>query len=204
MIMTQEQAAAVELPDFDTLADGLVEEGALTVSPSELHGVLAGQVAAGARFDPASLLQRIQELFDIEPLQGEAVRKDVMCLYLATLQQFQAPDFSFELLLPDDDQPLPIRAEALGVWCSGFLSGFGLQERKGAQGLSVEGQETLRDLAQIVQISTEADADTEEDEGDLMEVQEYVRMAALLVFSECNEPDGQARPEQDTPAQTLH
>ncbi len=202
--MTHEQAAAVELPDFDTLADWLVEEGALTVSPSELHGLLAGQVAAGARFDPASLLQRIQQLFDIEPLKGEGVRKGVMQLYLATLQQFEAPDFSFELLLPDDDQPLPIRAEALGVWCSGFLSGFGLQERKGTQGLSVEGQETLRDLAQIVQISTDADADTEEDEGDLMEVQEYVRMAALLVFSECNEPDGQSAPDENAPAPVLH
>ncbi|GAA0789935.1 UPF0149 family protein [Marinobacterium sediminicola] len=202
--MTHEQAAAVELPDFDTLADWLVEEGALTVSPSELHGLLAGQVAAGARFDPVTLLQRIQELFDIEPLQGEGVRKSIMQLYLATLQQFEAPDFSFELLLPEDDQPLAVRAEALGIWCSGFLSGFGLQERKGPQGLSVEGQETLRDLAQIVQISTEADADTEEDEGDLMEVQEYVRMAALLVFSECNEPDGQAAPEAGAETPVLH
>ncbi|MBA4501617.1 UPF0149 family protein [Marinobacterium marinum] len=202
--MTHEQAAEVELPDFDTLADRLVEEGAFTVSPSELHGLLAGQVAAGARFDPDSLLQRVQELFDIEPLRGPALRNSVMQLYLATLQQFEAPDFSFELLLPDDDQLLPIRAEALGVWCGGFLSGFGLQERKGAGGLSVEGQETLRDLAQIVQISTEADADSEEDEGDLMEVQEYVRMAALLVFSECNEPDAQAAPDVDAPAPVLH
>ncbi|MBV0933985.1 UPF0149 family protein [Marinobacterium weihaiense] len=202
--MTHEQPASVELPEFDTLADWLVEEGALTVSPAELHGLLAGQVAAGARFDPSTLLQRIQELLDIEPFAGDAVRRGVMQLYLATLQQFQAPDFSFELLLPEDDQPLSIRAEALGVWCSGFLSGFGLQERKGPQGLSVEGQETLRDLAQIVQISTPSDADSEEDEGDLMEVQEYVRMAALLVFSECNEPDGQpaAPAAADTP--TLH
>ncbi|MBR9827893.1 MAG: UPF0149 family protein [Oceanospirillales bacterium] len=199
--MTHEQAASVELPDFDTLADWLVEEGALTVSPAELHGLLAGQLAAGARFDPTTLLQRIQQLLDLEPFSGAAVRTGVMQLYLATLQQFEAPDFSLELLLPDDDQPLPIRADALGVWCSGFLSGFGLQERKGAQGLSVEGQETLRDLAQIVQISTAADADSEEDEGDLMEVQEYVRMAALLVFSECNEPDAPAAdaPASDTP-----
>lgn len=202
--MTHEQATSVALPDFDTLADWLVEEGALTVSPAELHGLLAGQVAAGARFEPAGLLQRVQELFDLEPLQGEGVRQGILQLYQATLQQFQAADFSFELLLPDDDQPLPIRAEALGIWCSGFLSGFGLQERKGPQGLSVEGQETLRDLAQIVQISTDADADSDEDESDLMEVQEYVRMAALLVFSECNEPDGRPAPDTEAPAPVLH
>jgi len=189
--MTDEQSPVIELPDFDTLADLLVEEGLLTLSPAELHGLLSGQVAAGARFDPSSLLIRIGELLDLEPFKRDATRTGVMQLYLATLQQLQAPDFSFELVLPDDDQPLAVRADALGVWCSGFLSGFGLQERKGSQGLSIEGQETLRDLAQIVQITTAADADAEEDENDLMEVQEYVRMAALLVFSECNEPDGQ-------------
>jgi uncharacterized protein YgfB (UPF0149 family) len=127
-----------------------------------------------------------------------------MQLYLATLQQLQAPDFSFELVLPDDDQPLAGRADALGLWCSGFLSGFGLQERKGSQGLSIEGQETLRDLAQIVQITTAADAEAEEDENDLMEVQEYVRMAALLVFSECNEPDGQPSDAAAETAPVLH
>jgi hypothetical protein len=202
--MTDAQAPVIELPDFDTLADLLVEEGALTLSPSELHGLLSGQMAAGARFDPASLLARIAELLDIEPFRQEAARTCVMRLYLASLQQLQAPDFSFELVLPDDDQPLAVRADALGVWCSGFLSGFGLQERKGSQGLSIEGQETLRDLAQIVQITTAADADAEEDENDLMEVQEYVRMAALLVFSECNEPDGQAEGAEPAQPPVLH
>lgn len=202
--MTDEQAPVIELPDFDTLADLLVEEGLLTLSPAELHGLLCGQVAAGARFDPVTLFARIGELLDLEPFSRELTRTGIMQLYLATLQQLQAPDFSFELVLPDDDQPLAGRADALGLWCSGFLSGFGLQERKGSQGLSIEGQETLRDLAQIVQITTAADAEAEEDENDLMEVQEYVRMAALLVFSECNEPDGQPSDAAAEIAPVLH
>jgi len=202
--MTDEQAPVIELPDFDTLADLLVEEGLLTLSPAELHGLLCGQVAAGARFDPVTLFARIGELLDLEPFSRELTRTGIMQLYLATLQQLQAPDFSFELVLPDDDQPLAGRADALGLWCSGFLSGFGLQERKGSQGLSMEGQETLRDLAQIVQITTAADAEAEEDENDLMEVQEYVRMAALLVFSECNEPDGQPSDAAAETAPVLH
>ncbi|GAB0153327.1 MULTISPECIES: UPF0149 family protein [Marinobacterium] len=202
--MTDEQAPVIELPDFDTLADLLVEEGLLTLSPAELHGLLCGQVAAGARFDPVTLFARIGELLDLEPFSRELTRTGIMQLYLATLQQLQAPDFSFELVLPDDDQPLAGRADALGLWCSGFLSGFGLQERKGSQGLSIEGQETLRDLAQIVQITTAADAEAEEDENDLMEVQEYVRMAALLVFSECNEPDGQPSDAAAETAPVLH
>lgn len=202
--MTDEQAPVIELPDFDTLTDLLVEEGLLTLSPAELHGLLCGQVAAGARFDPVTLFARIGELLDLEPFSRELTRTGIMQLYLATLQQLQAPDFSFELVLPDDDQPLAGRADALGWWCSGFLSGFGLQERKGSQGLSIEGQETLRDLAQIVQITTAADAEAEEDENDLMEVQEYVRMAALLVFSECNEPDGQPSDAAAETAPVLH
>jgi len=202
--MTDEQPSVIELPDFDTLADLLVEEGAFTLSPSELHGLLSGQVAAGARFDPDSLFARLVELLDLQPFRQDATRTRIMQLYLATLQQLQAPDFCFELVLPDDDQPLAVRADALGIWCGGFLSGFGLQELKGGQALSVEGQETLRDLAQIVQISTAADADAEDDENDLMEVQEYVRMAALLVFSECNEPDDLPRKGASAEPPLLH
>ena len=73
------------------MADLLVEEGLLTLSPAELHGLLCGQVAAGARFDPVTLFARIGELLDLEPFSRELTRTGIMQLYLATLQQLQAP-----------------------------------------------------------------------------------------------------------------
>lgn len=198
--MTQEnQAEPIRLPDYDAVANLLIEEGVLAVSPAELHGLLAGHLAAGARFEPDTLLRVLLDLLDLKALSREPSKLGLIALYQVTLHQFEASDFGFELLLPDDDQLLMQRAEALGSWCNGFLSGFGLATGRRGEQLSNEAQEGLRDLAQIAQIAAESDADSDEDEADLMEVQEYVRMAAMLMFNECNRP-GDAPDQQ----QTLH
>ncbi|TCK06032.1 UPF0149 family protein [Marinobacterium mangrovicola] len=200
--MTREDAA-VELPDFDIVANLLIEEGVLAVSPAELHGLLAGQLAAGARFDADTLLRVFLELMDVSALKQETTKLGLIELYQRTLAQYESDDFDFALLLPDDDQMLAQRAEALGSWCSGFLSGFGLHTQK-SQKLSAEAKEGLQDLAQIAQIAADTDADSDEDEADLMEVQEYVRTAAMLMFNECNRvPEAEAEATKQTPP-TLH
>jgi len=187
--MTDDKSAIVQLPDFDTLANSLIEEGVLTVAPSELHGILTGQLAAGARFDPDTLLRVVAELMDLDILNGENIKLILLELYQTTLAQLQSTEFLLQLLMPDDVHQLEQRADALGGWCSGFLSGFGLYASRHPK-LSEEVTETLHDLAQIAQIAAESEAGGDEDETDLMEVYEYVRMAALLVFTECNpEPD---------------
>lgn len=197
--MTREDAA-VELPDFDIVANLLIEEGVLAVSPAELHGLIAGQLAAGARFDADTLLRVFLELMDVSALKQESTKLGLIELYQRTLAQYESDDFDFALLLPDDEQMLAQRAEALGSWCSGFLSGFGLHTRE-SQKLSAEAQEGLQDLAQIAQIAADTDVDSEEDEADLMEVQEYVRMAAMLMFNECNRV---AEPDKEQTPPTLH
>ncbi len=62
------------------------------------------------------------------------------------------------------------------------------------QNLSTDAQDGLRDLVQIAQIESEGGA--EEDESLLMEVEEYVRMAAMLLFSECNSATAETPAEQ--------
>lgn len=201
MTQKHDESAHAALPDFDTIANLLIEEGLVAISPAELHGILSGQLAAGARFDPDTLLRVLQELMDVSTLTRENTKLGLVELYQRTCEQFKASDFGFELLLPDDDQLLSQRAEALGSWCSGFLSGFGMHSGRKGEKLSAEAQEGLRDLAQIAQIAADSEADSDEDEADLMEVQEYVRMAAMLMFTECNQDDEAAKPESP---QTLH
>ncbi|KAA0876211.1 UPF0149 family protein [Nitrincola tapanii] len=185
--------AVATLPDFDLLANFLIEEGVLTLSPSELHGLIAGQLAAGARYDEDTLVKVIADLTGAE-LQGrDTARKGLADLYATTLAQLEGDDFSVQLLVPEDEQALSQRVDALGEWCSGFLSGFGLCVS--AQSLSEQAQEGLKDIAEIAQIALEsAEEETEEDENSLIEVYEYVRMAFMLLFSEFNsvEPPTQA------------
>ena len=94
------------------------------------------------------------------------------------------PELGFEPLLPADDRPLPERAEALVDWCRGFLGGFGLAGAETHGKLSDEAQEILRDLSTIAASSFDFD-DEGEDEDALIQVNEFVRMAAMLLFAEC-------------------
>ena len=97
-------------------------------------------------------------------------------------------ELGFEPLLPADDRPLAERAEAMVDWCRGFLGGFGLAGAAAHAQLSEEAQEVLRDLGTVAASSFDF-GDEDEDEDALVEVQEFVRVAAMLLYAECAAPD---------------
>lgn len=184
-------------PDFEQLANLLLEEGAVTFSPSELHGLIVGQVAAGQRFEKESLTRFCAQQIDLAQIVQPNAGSSLESLYQEALNQLESNNFELELLLPDDEHSLGQRAEQLGLWVTGFIAGFGLAVTEQASNLSSEAQESIGDLVQIAQI--DASDEAEEDEGLLMEVEEYVRMAAMLLFTECN-----AAERKTDVAPTLH
>jgi uncharacterized protein YgfB (UPF0149 family) len=101
------------------------------------------------------------------------------------------PELGFEPLLPADDRPLTERADALVEWCRGFLGGFGLAGAGAHAKLSDEAQEILRDLTTIASSAFDF-GDESEDEDALIEVHEFVRMGAMLLFTECQGAQPQA------------
>lgn len=177
---------STQLPDFELVANMLVEEGVKVVSPSELHGLLVGHLAAGARLQPTVLLQNACELMDINSLAQENSKVVLLDIYQASCEQLEGVELDLELVLPDDEHEISQRAASLGLWCQGFLSGFGLYGKHTDASLSDEAKDALNDLGQIAQISSELE-EADEHEADLMEVQEYVRMAVLMMFTECNQ-----------------
>ena len=152
-----------------------------TVSPAELHGLLLGRSAAGAGFDHDGWLADATELFQSENEISDNVRNALIGLQEMVKGELTSDDMTVVLLLPTDDAPLADRAAALGQWCQGFLSGFGLTRR--AYSLSDEANEVLRDLAAIAQVQ-DALEESEDGESDYMEVMEYLRVAPLLLFTE--------------------
>jgi len=101
------------------------------------------------------------------------------------------PELGFEPLLPADDRPLTERADAMVDWCRGFLGGFGLAGTSVHAQLSDDAQEVLRDLGTVAASSFDFGSETE-DEDALIEVQEFVRVAAMLLYTECNAHDPSA------------
>ncbi|WP_051785817.1 UPF0149 family protein [Endozoicomonas numazuensis] len=171
--------ATLDVVAFDELADRLVELGGGS-HPSELHGILCGTFAAGSQPGVETWFRQVAGLLEDQELDSRF--QDLLSnMYQGALQQLDQSDFSIALLMPDDDEALEQRTEALGYWCQGFLSGFG--EVIGNKTLSEEVEGVLNDFSEIAQIQPEAD-DSDESERFFMEVSEFVRMALITVFSE--------------------
>jgi len=172
--------AAVSLPlplpeDVATTLRGLD----VALSAAEVHGALCGWVAGGGAASPDWLARVLAD--DALPAvpAGSALDR----LREASVAQFEDRDFSFELLLPGADASLGERSGALFDWCRGFLGGFGLAA--GAEPpLSEESREALADIARLAAASAQDEGD-DEDEDVLTEIEEFVRVAALLLHGDC-------------------
>jgi uncharacterized protein YgfB (UPF0149 family) len=151
----------------------------LATAPYELHGALCGWLAGGGS-DAAGWLAPVLADGDLPaPAAGSPLDR----LREATAAQLADRSFEFELLLPDSDAPLVERSGALFDWCRGFVGAFGLAAGE-ASSLSGEGREALADLAKLAAAQPQEDGD-EEDEEALVEIEEFVRVAALLLHGDC-------------------
>ncbi|CAA0079890.1 Uncharacterised protein [Zhongshania aliphaticivorans] len=173
--------------EHDDLANLFLSLGALQ-PPAELHGYAAGFVSVGGRITADGWLKHCIDLLDCEtpnPEQSEAL----YVVYSSALESMESGEMSLDLLLPDDEFDLDQRIVSLGQWCQGYLTGFamaGKQQNTAKQkAYSPDLTEAISDIAAIAQVS--ADEQTDEDgEQDFFSVCEYVRMAAMTIFLECN------------------
>ncbi len=169
-----------ELPDVDDVFRASQALG-LGASPAELHGGLCGWLAAGGAPGndwPARVLAD-------DSLAPAAEGSALAQLLDATVKQLEDRDFGFELLLSDSGQT-DAQADALFSWAHAFLGGFGLGSGRNRPVLSEEGEEALNDLAKLAQASSEDfDSDGEDDEDALAEIEEFIRIAVLLLHGDC-------------------
>ncbi|HTL14670.1 MAG TPA: UPF0149 family protein [Thermomonas sp.] len=167
-----------ELPDWDLVASE-AQRLALASTPAELHGALCGWLAAGgadARDWPAHVMA---DPGLAAPAEGDPLDR----LRTATVAQLSDPGFGFELLLPAAGEgQVAERAGAMFAWCRAFLGGFGLAV--GDKTLSPEDEEALGDLANLAAARID-DVDPDNDEESLTEIEEYLRMAVLLLHADC-------------------
>ena len=153
------------------------------VGAPEFHGLMTGYLCA----DSGSTVDRRYELYqDWTEARLEFDQIDILeKLYEETLESLEEfSDFEFRVLLPDDDTQIAERSLGLSKWCSGFLSGFGSVGRHNRDSLGENATEVLTDFARIAGMSDPV-PEGEENEVDLMEILEYVRISVLLIFTEC-------------------
>lgn len=182
--MFDDVTPSVGVFDFEELANQLLEQGS-AVSPARLHGALSGLLAAGAQPIPELGLDAASHLLEIGAY-GE-LAEQIMQLYTVTAGSLADEEFEFHPLLPDDEDALDVRAEALADWSAGFLLGFAQHNSKTpeqASALSADSSEILSDLAAVAEASRSEEEDGDEDEAEshYWELVEYVRFATLNVY----------------------
>ena len=77
--------------------------------------------------------------------RGRALRE----VYAQTAQSLVGVESGFELLLPEEEQPIDARTAALAQWCQGFLYGLGSRVIQDASRLPGDAGEVVRDLSEI-------------------------------------------------------
>jgi uncharacterized protein len=174
------------LPPFEVIEDVVGILG-IPLSASELHGILCGYLCTTFDIEGQSYLKslyagkdQVKETFAVESL---------LMLFDVSAYQIQAQDFKFQLLLPDDDEPLWERAKAFGNWCNGFNRGF-TSTNTDINTIDDETKEALFHISEFSEIDYQSLDIDEDDEKAFMEVSEYVRMAVLMVHAELNTEKG--------------
>lgn len=178
------------LPTFKELQLSL-NKTALKLHPSQAHGVICGMISGSATSTTGweTLITGDQETTEENTLLQQ--------IYECSAAQLADLNFSFQLLLPADSQNLPIRAEALSMWCQGFLTGLKIVNVPLTERKPSELTEAIHDLIEIAKMNYEEVVANEEDETAYVELVEYVRMAAILIYEDLHEVQQQAHSQSD-------
>lgn len=196
---------AATAPTLEELAAVLLRLNTACTA-SELHGVLTGLLAGGARLN-RSMLQKVLEAHaEADSAFSDEVVAQLWQLHLKTLEDLGESELVFSPMIPEDDDDLGHRVTALADWCQGFLVGFGTAVRPSDTRVHEESvRDTLQDIVHVANVDPSAQDDDEGDEFAYAELYEFVRMAAIHLFEEMAPPEEQHPHNEDVPDHpTLH
>ncbi|MCC4832535.1 UPF0149 family protein [Shewanella sp. 1_MG-2023] len=167
--------------------------------PVEVHGALVGLICGGVEQANTVWLKPLLELMnDGQPLTSE-LQQLITELFQDTATRLGDAEYGFNPLLPEEEEPLSTRLECLALWVQSYLTAIALIQPK-LNGASSDVREIIQDLGAIAQVEFDV-SDDDESEAAFIELHEFVRMAAVLCYSEF----GPEIPLDDSePAAPLH
>ncbi|AMP88238.1 UPF0149 family protein [Legionella pneumophila] len=172
---------SLHLPKYDDFVQS-ISVLALTMSASELHGIMCGYLCAGADSQGEAYIRAL--LNNRKDEQSRHALLSMFSVFSISQQQINNFDFEFQMLLPDDNESLVMRAQAFSEWCEGFTQGLTIAGVGMEQFYEEESQDALQHLIEFAEMDCESLEVGEEDEQALMEVSEYTRMAVLRLHSD--------------------
>jgi uncharacterized protein len=179
-------------PDIPQLEDLLFNVDA-ALGATESHGALCGMLCAQGATEASQWMLYVLGEHEDTTQALQQTGKKLLQIHQTSVEQMNDSSAEFELMLPDDDEPLEVRIEALGTWCQGFVYGLAVGGIKEDTELPDDSKELIKDILEISRAGYVADneaelsadeEDSEDDEVAFMEVSEYVRMGVLLIYEE--------------------
>jgi yecA family protein len=153
------------------------------LTASEAHGLAAGMLCIENEIEVANWLS---ELFPEDVFLVEEEKAILEGLFEQTRKLLNEDDesFRFDLFLPNEDGLLKEQLEAIRYWCDGFL--FGVGYTRSSSDWPGETGEIMQDIVEFTKLDTELSDEMDEDEIDehesaLIEIQEYIRVAVIMI-----------------------
>jgi yecA family protein len=162
---------------YQVLNKSLTLVGAL-MSIAEAHGILCGLLCS-SDFDNDKWLKHVLGETSVQDGLASECEQQLLLLKNYTIKQLNSPNFEFMPLVPDEDEPMLERTQALGAWCEGFLFGLGLA---GVEKFVGDEKEFINDLISISRI--DVDKDNNENEEHYMQIIEYIKIGVISLYEE--------------------
>jgi len=176
-IISLKMMSDIRFKDFE---DVLATAGGLA-DAAEAHGSLCGALCS---VSPYRMQDWINEILPDGAALSEESSAMIERVFTETATSFGEQGMEFEPLLPDDGQPLNGRANALALWCTGFLYGLGTGYVSDLEALSGDVGEIVRDFTEISRATGDDAEGDESNEQAYAELVEFIRVAAQVVFEE--------------------
>jgi len=153
------------------------------LTSAEAHGLAAGMLCIESKMEASGWVSQLLE-DDMNLLDED--KSTLVALFEQTRTLLSGDDdgFRFDLFLPSDDEPLTEQLKAIRVWCEGFLFGIGYSRSDSTW--PGDTGEVIKDIVEFTKLDSTVDEDITQDEidefeGSLIEIQEYLRVAVMMI-----------------------
>ena len=173
--------------DYDKL-DELRKSASIDMSLPETHGGVCSQICFHSdHFDEFVPLDNSDDGSTVS-IQIATYRKALKKIIERDLNKLKDGDLSFELIIPDETKSIQERAEALSIWCQGFVDGVSFimteDDFKIDQDQKKESFEIIEDFTQISTLDSHSISGEVDEELSLMELIEFVRLSVQMIYDE--------------------
>ena len=156
----------------------------LDATPSMFHGFVCGILIRGG-IDELLVFEKLEEWLFLSSEQTEVLQKFLFGYMNVVDSDLRDLNYGFQPLLPTESVALDARLNAIAEWCRHFLSGLA-DVWDGQFETTEDTIEALKDLAEVANVSSDAEPDGESDFEYLLE---HVRILVQVIYSDLHRSD---------------